>query len=416
MRLFSDPPPDATPQTASLETFPGPMPAYRAKRAAGLLKPDPMQELAVEKLQALHRALLSYRPEPPAVPATGWRAFLGLNPHRDAPKPPRGMYIYGGVGRGKSMLMDLFFETSSIKARRRVHFHAFMQEMHDRLYALRTEKILDPLVTLAAKIARETTLLCFDEFQVTDIADAMILSRLFEALFAAGVVVVSTSNREPDALYKDGLQRERFLPFIAMVKDELDVLELDNGRDYRLMRLIGRPLYYSPLDAASAKALEETFAELTDDTKPTALTIEVKKHLVHVPRAAMSVAWFDFADLCDQPLGAADYLAIAERFESIVIANIPRLGPENRNQAKRFNTLIDALYEAKVHVVLSAAAPPAELYTEGDGAFEFERTVSRLMEMQSIEYISSRRSRPHTGQDTRDAQRSELLAGPGVSR
>jgi cell division protein ZapE len=201
-----------------------------------------------------------------------------------------------------------------------------------------------------------------------------------------------------------------------MIKDELDVLELDNGRDYRLMRLIGRPVYYAPLDDASAKSLEEAFAELTDDTRPAPMVIEVKKRQVRVPRQAMGVAWFDFIDLCGQPLGAVDYLAIAERFESIVISNVPKLGPDNRNEAKRFNTLIDTLYEAKVHVVMSAAAPPAELYTEGDGAFEFERTVSRLMEMQSIDYISSRRSEFHSSQDTRDAQHSELLAGPGVSR
>jgi cell division protein ZapE len=201
-----------------------------------------------------------------------------------------------------------------------------------------------------------------------------------------------------------------------MIKDELDVLELDNGRDYRLMRLIGRPVYYAPLDAASAQALEETFAELTDDIKPTPAVIEVKKRQVRVPRQAVGTAWFEFTDLCGQPLGPADYLAIAERFESVVIANVPKLGPENRNEAKRFNTLIDTLYEAKVHVVISAAAPPAELYTDGDGAFEFERTVSRLMEMQSIDYISSRRSQPHASQDSTNAWQPELLAGPGVSR
>jgi cell division protein ZapE len=389
---------------------------YAALVATGEIERDPAQEEAVARLARLNAQLAMHRLARKSS-SLGWLFGQRVKPGQEL----EGLYIWGDVGRGKTLLMDLFFAAASTKRKRRVHFHQFMGGVHDRIAAFRSETKNggsngDPIVHVARSLATEIELLCFDEFAIYDIADAMILGRLFEALFAAGVVVVATSNRPPDDLYKDGLQRERFLPFIAMIKDELDVLELDNGRDYRLMRLIGRPVYYSPLDDASAKSLEETFAELTDDTRPAPMMIEVKKRQVRVPRQAMGVAWFDFIDLCGQPLGAVDYLAIADRFESIVISNVPKLGPDNRNEAKRFNTLIDTLYEAKVHVVMSAAAPPAELYTEGDGAFEFERTVSRLMEMQSIDYISSRRSPSHAGPDTRDAQHSELLAGPGVSR
>jgi cell division protein ZapE len=415
MRLFSDAPPEPTPApAATLTQFPGPMPAYRARRAAGALKPDPMQEHAAEKLQMLHRALLGYRPQPAQPQNGGWLAKLGLAPSAAPTRPPpKGLYLFGGVGRGKSMLMDLFFEASSVQPRRRVHFHAFMQEVHDRLYRLRESMQEDPLHAVAAEIAKGATLLCFDELQVSDIADAMILGRLFEALFAAGVVIVATSNRPPGDLYKDGLQRERFLPFIEMLKRDLDVLELDNGRDYRLARLIGRPVYYAPNDAKAAAALEEIFTELSDGVRPEPMVIEVKKRAVKVPRQACGVAFFTFDELCGQPLGAGDYLAIAEAFESVVLADVPLLTPALRNEAKRFNTLIDTFYEAKVHVVISAATAPEALYPEGDGSFEFQRTVSRLMEMQSIDYISVRRNpeRPHCGPG-----REAALAAPDVSR
>jgi len=289
------------------------------------------------------------------------------------------------------MLMDLFFAATRVAKKRRVHFHAFMLEVHDRIFRQNQRAPGDPIAPVAAGIAAETTLLCFDEFHVGDIADAMILGRLFEALFAAGVVVVATSNSAPDDLYKDGLQRERFLPFIALLKEKLGVLELESGRDYRLARLARRSVWHAPLDGEAHEALEHTFAELTDGAPGERVVVEVKSRRLVVSRAAKGVAWFSFDELCVRPLGAADYLAVAARFHTIVLEGVPALGPEQRNEAKRFVILIDTLYDAHRNLVASAAAPPEKLYPEGELAFEFQRAVSRLIEMQSADYIEAPR-------------------------
>jgi cell division protein ZapE len=354
---------------------------YRAWRGKGQLLHDPAQELAAEKLQGLARALADYHP---GHGESGWRVRLGL---AEAPAPPpMGLYIFGKVGRGKSMLMDMFFDCVAVAKRRRVHFYEFMQDVHGRLHQRRAEKG-DPIGLVARAIADEATLLCFDEFQVADIADAMILGRLFAALFAAGVVVVATSNRPPDELYKDGLQRERFLPFIDLLKEKLDMLELEGARDYRLERFVGRQFYFTPADDNSYRALERAFADLTDNSSAPRATLIVQGRTLLVPRAAKGVGWFGFDELCGAALGPADYLALCRNFRSFVVEGIPRMGPDRRNEAKRFNIFIDTLYEAHGNLIASAEAPPQELYVAGDGAFEFERTVSRLIEMQSDDYI-----------------------------
>ncbi len=364
----------------------GPLQVYRSRRQAGELRPDPGQELAAEKLQSLYNALKNYQP---SGGRSGWKERLGLERRRV--DPPQGLYIFGGVGTGKSMLMDLFFDAAPVPHKRRVHFHAFMQEVQDRLHAWRKRtkgEKSDPLPELAVELAEEAWLLCFDEFHVVNIADAMILGRLFETLFEQGVVVVATSNWPPDSLYEGGLQRERFLPFVELLKERLDILMLDSGIDYRQARLKNLPVYHAPLGPAAETALATAFAQLTEGACATSETIAHKGREIPVAQAARGVARFSFAELCEQPLGAGDYLEIAKRYHTVILSGVPKLDGDKRNEARRFMTLIDSLYEHKVKLMVSADAPPERLYPSGDGAVEFERTVSRLQEMRSSEYIA----------------------------
>ncbi len=358
----------------------GPLPAYRRRVSEGGLRPDPAQLLAAEKLQSLHNALVRGNGQ------RSWRERLGLA-QRAGPQT-QGLYIFGGVGRGKSMLMDLFFAGAPVEKKRRVHFHAFMLEVHDALHAWRKTADGDPIPQLAATIADRTRLLCFDEFQVTNIADAMLLGRLFAGLFEAGIVIVATSNAAPDDLYKGGLQRERFLPFIALLKEKLDVLELDGGVDYRRLRIRDLALYHTPLGPAATRSLQEAFARLTDNAEPQPATLSVQGRTVTLAKAASGVALLDFDDFCWRPLGAADYLAIAAKFPTVLIDGVPVLARDEYNAARRFMTLIDALYEHRVHVIVAAADVPDRLFAAGFGAEDFRRTASRLMEMQTKEYLA----------------------------
>ena len=298
------------------------------------------------------------------------------------PDPIKGAYIWGGVGRGKSFLMDLFFDHVPIKAKRRVHFHAFMQEIHTGLAEARKTGVNDALKPVADAVAADVRLLCFDEMQITDITDAMIVGRLFESLFAAGVVVVTTSNRVPDDLYKDGLNRALFLPFIDLIKDRMTVHHLESPTDYRQTKLDGSDSYFTPNDTDAKAAIDEIWMGLTDGTWDQ-LTLTVKGREVEFAQFKNGVARVPFWELCGRPLGAADYLAVADAVRVLIIEDVPHLSQYNYNEAKRFVTLIDTLYEAKTRLVISAAAEPEKLYLEGSGTFEFERTASRLREMQS---------------------------------
>lgn len=303
------------------------------------------------------------------------------------------------------MLMDLFVEHAPVAPKRRAHFHEFMQDVHARINAWRKlsaeerrkrpEYVRgagdDPIPPVANAIAAKARLLAFDEFQVTDIADASILGRLFEQFFERGVVVVATSNRHPDDLYKNGLNRQRFLPVIAMLKDRLDIMELDSGTDFRLRQLEAAPVYYTPLSADAELAMNKAWERLTSGAVPQHCVLDVKGRSLVVEREAAGVARFTFSELCAQPLGPADYLTLADRFHTVLLEYVPRLSPAKRNEAKRFVTLIDALYEARTKLVMSADAEPVDLYPDGDGAFEFERTASRLMEMRTHDYLAAQR-------------------------
>lgn len=361
---------------------------YEALIEQGQLHADAAQAAAIDQLDHLGAALDDYEIAPRKKSRLS-RVFK-RNEKRDA---PMGLYLWGGVGRGKSMLMDLFYEMAPVSRKKRVHFHAFMQRIHDRLAHFRTSGESDPLGLVAGEVVDEAALLCFDELQITDITDAMIVGRLFERLFDAGVVVVTTSNRVPDDLYKDGLNRKLFLPFIELIKDKLAILQLDGDIDHRQERLEGRDLFFSPLGAASKAAVDAIWEELAGEgSEP--LEIENMGRIIVLPAFSNGVARAGFDDLCAQPLGPSDYLAITKAISVLILEDIPQLSKARNNEAKRFVTLIDTAYEAGLTFIATAAAEPEALYVEGEGAFEFERTASRLAEMRSSGWADANKASP----------------------
>ena len=374
-------------------TAQGPLQGYRAQVAAGALTADASQRLAAERLQDLWAKLRGYDPAPRATAhASGLFArFMRRKSTEGADSAyPHGLYLVGEVGRGKSMLMDLFFATADVPRKRRIHFHRFMQDAHARIHAWKRANPdgEDPIPPLADALAAEAALICFDEFQVNDIADAMILGRLFQALFDRAVVVVATSNTLPGDLFRGQPGRDAFLPFIALLQQHLDILVLEGGRDFRRARLRAMPTWHVPAGGRAERALDAAFAELTGRATPCQERLMVLGRALRIPQAAGGVARFEFHALCDTALGAGDYLAIATHFHAVLIDAVPRLSPDNYDAARRFIVLIDALYDHRVKLVASADAVPDELYQSGEGAKAFERTASRLIEMQSQEYLA----------------------------
>lgn len=359
---------------------------YEALIAGGQLQPDAAQRAAAERLQRLQEEL--------ETPASKPGFFARLTRSAEATPDPRGVYMWGGVGRGKSMLMDLFVETLAIVRKRRVHFHAFMLEVDALVAEARKAQREDPLTAVARTMASQARCLAFDEMVVNNTADAAIMGRFFTAMMANGTVIVTTSNRPPRDLYKDGINRSLFIPFIELVERAMDVVELNGETDYRLDRIGGMAMWHAPLgDEATAK-VREAFFRLTDFAPEDAANVPSGEldlgagRTLHVPKALKGVGVFSFKRLCGENRGAADYLAIAREFHTVIIVGIPQMSPESRNEAIRFTKLIDALYENRVKLFAAAAAVPEELYQAGDGSFEFERTVSRLNEMQSEAYLA----------------------------
>jgi cell division protein ZapE len=370
---------------------------YQALVSSGAIEPDAAQEKAAEAFADLEGRLAGYKPA--RKQGLLGRLFADKNGG-----PPRGLYVHGDVGRGKTMLMDMFFQHSSVMHKRRAHFHEFMAEVHERIYGYRQNIARgeigdgDVIALTAAAIFDEAWLLCFDEFHVTDIADAMILGRLFSKLFELGTVVVATSNVAPEDLYKGGLNRALFLPFIAQISDHMDVLRLDARTDFRLEKLAGVKMWLVPADAAADAALDRAWARMTGNAKCKPRDISIKGRILHVPCSADGVARFSFADLCEKPLAASDYLRLAHDYHTIMIDHIPVMDYPERNAAKRFIALIDTLYDNAVKLMASAAADPISLYLATDGyeANEFKRTSSRLIEMSSESYLAL----PHGHKDS----------------
>lgn len=358
--------------------------SYRRRLALREIEPDPAQEAAVERLQSVADALADWQPN---------RGGLFSMFRRGRADAPQGLYLHGGVGRGKTMLMDLFFEDVSFSPKRRLHFHEFMADVHERIARGRATTDGDPIPFVAGEIASESGLLCFDEMQVTDIADAMILSRLFKVLFDRGIVLVSTSNAHPNDLYRNGLNRQLFLPFIDLLKENVETFEVQAAKDFRLDKLAGERLYFTPADENARAELDRHWQRLTGRHPSDSVDLDVKGRKVHVPKASMGAARFSFADLCDQPLGSLDYLRIAHEFHTILIDGIPILGASRRNEARRLINLIDTLYDGRVCLIASAEAEPDKLYPSGDGAEAFQRTASRLTEMRSEAFLRARENR-----------------------
>lgn len=378
---------------ADRPTGPGVTGRYDRLAAEGAITPDPDQRAVALKLDRLLRDLSEKR-----LAAKGSSLGWLFSRRKPAAAPgARGLYVWGGVGRGKTMLMDLFFELAPVEAKVRRHFHVFMADVHERVHAARQAIAAgngrDPVEQVADALAGEMSLICFDEFAVTDIADAMILGRLFAKLFDRGVTLVATSNVEPDGLYRDGINRDHFLPFIALLTERCEVLHLGSPTDYRLRALARADVWFSPLGRETDVAMARLFTRLTGAERGARRTLTVKGHTVEVPQACGSIARFSFEELCARPLGASDYRAIGETFETVFVERVPVLGYERRNEAKRFITLVDCFYDEGVKLVVSAAAEPTRLYqaSQGAEAFEFDRTASRLIEMRSEAYLAAPR-------------------------